>query len=105
MLCRVKLQYSVLFVILVARLSIALKYLFVPEYQNIFEDCQAAASNVLNIEGLFDMSELTLTSNDDTVLISGNLTYIWNIQPGDRVEVFLLNLLRVEQYLKLCFVI
>ncbi|XP_023179116.1 uncharacterized protein LOC111605018 [Drosophila hydei] len=76
-----------LFLILFARQASALKYLFVPEDDDFFADCPKSSSNVLNVHGMADMSKLTLARNNGKISISGNSTMIWNIKPGDRIEM------------------
>ncbi|XP_023179149.1 uncharacterized protein LOC111605045 [Drosophila hydei] len=79
--------YAVFFIILLVRQSSALKYLFVPENDEFFSDCSKQPDNVLNINGLFDMSNFTIMQKDGVIQMSGNSTVIWQIHPGDRIQV------------------
>lgn len=83
-----KFQCAVLFVILFPRQSRALRYIFDPEFDDFFDDCHNSASNVINIHELCDLSELTFMREDDKMSVVGNVTIKWNIQLGDRIEVF-----------------
>ncbi|XP_017965838.1 uncharacterized protein LOC108657693, partial [Drosophila navojoa] len=87
MMFRSAFLYSVLFLIVFIKISNTLKYLFVPENDEFFDDCSNQPNNVLNIHGLFDLSHFTITRQDDIIYMSGNATYMWNIQSVDRVEV------------------
>lgn len=74
-------------VIIFAICSSALNYIFVAENEDFFEDCVNSKSNVLNFDGIVNKSELSFTLHDEVILVSGNVTFIWDIQPGDRVQV------------------
>lgn len=76
-----------LFVILLATQSSGFKYKFIPDNYYIFDGCPNQRENVLNISAMFDSSNLSLASNDDIISVSGSVTYIWNIQRGDRILV------------------
>ncbi|EDW67110.1 uncharacterized protein [Drosophila virilis] len=83
---------QLLILILLEGQSSAIKYKFNPENEDIFTDCPNKPSNVLNVSGLFDTSESTFKTDFVSVRFSGNLTCVWNIQPGDRIQVsFVLN--------------
>ncbi|XP_023165308.2 uncharacterized protein LOC115483536 [Drosophila hydei] len=73
-------------VIIFAICSSALNYIFVAENEDFFEDCVNSKSNVLNFDGIVNKSELSFTLHDEVILVSGNVTFIWDIQPGDRVQ-------------------
>ncbi|XP_017856806.1 PREDICTED: uncharacterized protein LOC108609598 [Drosophila arizonae] len=82
-----KFLYAVLFLIFIVKISYALKYQFIPEDDEFFGDCSNQPNNVLNIYGVLDTSEFTVSRQDDIIYMSGNATYKWNIQPGDRIEM------------------
>ncbi|XP_064549144.1 uncharacterized protein LOC135435844 [Drosophila montana] len=82
-----KFVYQVLILILFGRQSSATKYKFLLENEDIFTDCPNKPSNVHNINGVFDTSEGTFETDFVTVLFTGNLTCVWNIQPGDRIQM------------------
>lgn len=71
-----------------AHYSSALKYRFILENDEIFDECTNEPEGVLDIHGLFDLSDLRFEMGSDTVSVSGNNTLIWDIQPSDRLEVF-----------------
>ncbi|XP_030241129.1 uncharacterized protein LOC115562993 [Drosophila navojoa] len=85
MLFQIKFQYAIFGAILFTWQSSALKYLFVPEDDQFYSECQNSALNVLNVHEMSDMSELTFTREDDKITVLGNASFKWNIQPGDRV--------------------
>ncbi|KAM8716333.1 hypothetical protein ACLKA7_003246 [Drosophila subpalustris] len=72
-----------------AHYSSALKYRFVPENDDIFSACPNQPKNVLDLNGLFDLSEIQFNLASGFVMVSGNVTSVWNIQPSDRIEVSL----------------
>ncbi|XP_017857718.1 PREDICTED: uncharacterized protein LOC108610241 [Drosophila arizonae] len=81
-----KFLYPLCIVILLAICSSALKYIFVPENEDFFQDCPNEKSNVLNVNQAADMSHMTFTIHDDVILVSGNATYTWMIEVGDRIQ-------------------
>ncbi|XP_030080420.1 uncharacterized protein LOC111605043 [Drosophila hydei] len=85
MLLQSKYLYVVYFISLLVRQSSALKYLFVPENDELYGDCQNQPNNVLNVHEMSDLSELSFTREDDKILVFGNCTFKWNIQHGDRI--------------------
>lgn len=84
---KMKLLYPLCTVILLAIDSSALNYVFVPENEDFFEDCSNAKSNVLNVREVVDMSHITFTAHDDVILVSGNVTFSWMIEAGERIQV------------------
>lgn len=57
------------------------------EDERITSDCQNEPPKTLNIDGLFDMSNIDFEMAEDGVQLSGYKTVVWDIQPTDRVEV------------------
>lgn len=57
------------------------------EDERITSDCQNEPPETLNIDGLFDMSNINFEMAEDGVQLSGYKTVVWDIQPTDRVEV------------------
>ncbi|XP_060647098.1 uncharacterized protein LOC132785122 [Drosophila nasuta] len=51
----------------------------------IFSDCRDQPDGVLNINGMWDFTELTIESQSDQIKVSGNTTSVWDIQLADRV--------------------
>ncbi|KAH8264138.1 hypothetical protein KR038_003458, partial [Drosophila bunnanda] len=60
-------------------------YQFTLEDENIYSDCINAPPGSRNISGLFDLSRMTFTMDENGVYIEGNLTIVWNVQPTDNV--------------------
>ncbi|XP_030564464.1 uncharacterized protein LOC115765180 isoform X2 [Drosophila novamexicana] len=81
-----KFVYQVLILILFERQSSALKYKFIPENEDLVTDCPNKPSNVHNFNGLFDTSDSTFKTDFVSVRFAGNLTCVWNIQSGDRIQ-------------------
>ncbi|EDW03670.1 GH11360 [Drosophila grimshawi] len=79
-------MFVVVFLILFLNQSSAIKYRFYFENEGVFSDCANEPRSVKNIEGLLDLSEVTFKYNSEFLAASGNLTYVWDIQPGDRVQ-------------------
>jgi len=67
--------------------SMEIKYKFTMEDERIFTACRDEPPEILDINGLFDISQNTFHMNESGVTISGNATVIWDIQPSDRVQV------------------
>lgn len=67
--------------------SIEVSYEFTMEDERITSDCQNETPETLNIDGLFDMSNIDFEMAEDGVQLSGYKTVVWDIQPTDRVEV------------------
>ncbi|KAH8346877.1 hypothetical protein KR059_001526 [Drosophila kikkawai] len=55
--------------------------------ENIFSACPDTAPGTLDIHGFFDLSECLTTLEEDGIIISGNTTFIWDIQPQDRIKM------------------
>lgn len=55
--------------------------------EDIFTACPDAAPGTLDIHGLLDLSEYSSSLVENGVIVSGNQTLIWDIQPQDRVKV------------------
>ncbi|EDW03668.1 uncharacterized protein LOC6561662 [Drosophila grimshawi] len=81
-----KIVFEVVLLILFLNQSSAIKYRFNFENEGVFSDCANEPRSVKNMEGLADLSEMTFKYNMEFVALSGNITYIWDIQPGDRVQ-------------------
>lgn len=96
MLFQLKFQYAIFGAILFTWQSSALKYLFIPEDDQFYSECENSADNVLNVHEMSDMSELTFIREGDKLAVSGNASFKWNIQPGDRVWVLPAKILLVE---------
>ncbi|KAH8416702.1 hypothetical protein KR222_008580 [Zaprionus bogoriensis] len=52
----------------------------------IYEECENQPENVLNINGLFDLSNFHKEFDEDEVRISGNISTVWDIERTDRVQ-------------------
>ncbi|KAH8359603.1 hypothetical protein KR093_007785 [Drosophila rubida] len=59
------------------------------EDDEVYSECPNQPSNVLNVSGLMNLSELTIDSQVGQMQISGNLTMQWDIQKSDRIQVIL----------------
>ncbi|KAH8281034.1 hypothetical protein KR054_007294 [Drosophila jambulina] len=55
--------------------------------EGLFTACSDPAPGTLDIHGYVDSSEFSTTLEADGLLMSGNITNIWDIQPQDRVQV------------------
>ncbi|XP_030387683.1 uncharacterized protein LOC115634231 [Scaptodrosophila lebanonensis] len=64
---------------------LAADYEMILEDPEIFNDCSDAPPGALDVHGMFDLEHLTLTLDGDIVHVKGNVTTIWDVQPGDRV--------------------
>ncbi|XP_017031277.1 uncharacterized protein CheB98a [Drosophila kikkawai] len=48
--------------------------------------CKEPAPGRLNIDGFMDLSEISTTLNEHGVVLAGNVTFVWGIQPQDRIK-------------------
>ncbi|KAH8241282.1 hypothetical protein KR032_007024, partial [Drosophila birchii] len=61
-------------------------------YELVFSDgdlhssCKDVAPGTLDVHGLFDISEITTSLEEGGMRISGNFTFVWDIQPQDRIK-------------------
>ncbi|EDW48149.1 uncharacterized protein LOC6609451 [Drosophila sechellia] len=67
--------------------SIGVNYEFSLEDERVTSDCQNEPPETLNIDGMFDMSNMNFEMAEDGVTLSGYKTVVWDIQPTDRVEL------------------
>ncbi|XP_030387925.1 uncharacterized protein LOC115634381 [Scaptodrosophila lebanonensis] len=68
---------------------LAVDYEFILEDPEVFNECSDAPPGTLDIHGLFDFEHLTITQVEEKVHVKGNVTTIWDVQPGDRVAASL----------------
>ncbi|XP_030375944.1 uncharacterized protein LOC115625129 [Scaptodrosophila lebanonensis] len=68
---------------------LAVDYEFILEDPEIFNECSDAPPGSLDIHGLFDLGNLRLTQVEEKVHVKGNITTVWDVQPGDRVAASL----------------
>ncbi|XP_034484480.1 uncharacterized protein LOC117789559 [Drosophila innubila] len=52
----------------------------------VFDDCPDQPNGVLNIQGLFDFSELKFDLEVENVFIEGKATTVWDVQPTDIIQ-------------------
>lgn len=59
---------------------------------DIFNACENQPKNVLDINGLFDFANFhsQFDENGD-IIVSGNITTVWAVQPTDTIEVIIDN--------------
>nr|NP_652269.3 chemosensory protein A 98a [Drosophila melanogaster]AAF56814.3 chemosensory protein A 98a [Drosophila melanogaster] len=57
--------------------------------EEIFSSCPNPEPGTLDIHGLFDFSEFSTSLEADGLTVSGNQTLVWDIQRGDRVQLFI----------------
>ncbi|KAH8332507.1 hypothetical protein KR074_004464 [Drosophila pseudoananassae] len=55
--------------------------------EEIFSECQGMDAIFKNISYMFDFSHFNSTLRPDGMAVEGNLTVVWNIHPGDRIEL------------------
>jgi len=69
-----------------------IEYEFELEDEAIYTNCSDVPPGTLNINGLFDMTNLSTTMTPEGIILSGNMTNVFNAQPSDRIEVFRLGM-------------
>ncbi|XP_020809264.1 uncharacterized protein LOC110184954 [Drosophila serrata] len=55
--------------------------------EDIFSACSDTKPGTLDVNGFLDLSELFTTLQEDGIQVSGNMTFVWDIQPQDRVKM------------------
>jgi len=68
-------------------LSRAYKYNIILEDDEVFSKCENKQGNVLDLNGLLDLSELIIKPDFNKVSFSGNVSLMWDIQLSDRVQI------------------
>jgi len=67
--------------------SSAYKYKTIIQNDEVFDDCPNQPGGVLNVHGFFDFSELNFRLEGEKVILSGNLTTVWDVRPTDIIQV------------------
>ncbi|XP_062135820.1 uncharacterized protein LOC133845376 [Drosophila sulfurigaster albostrigata] len=88
----------VLFAVAIGVLSFTNAHRYNLEFEDdeLFSDCSNQPESVLNIHGLFNLTEWTIERPQDNLKCSGNFTTVWNIQKTDRIQASL-DLFRYER--------
>lgn len=61
---------------------------FVIEHENIVSDCEIMPPGFVTEDKFLDRSKLTFKrGGDGLITVSGNATFVWDIQSSDRIEV------------------
>ncbi|KAH8242756.1 hypothetical protein KR032_001880 [Drosophila birchii] len=81
------LTLQILILLKIVSLSVEFQYEFEFEDDQIYSKCLDNPNGAKGMEGLFDCSDFTMELNEEGVVISGNLTTVWDVDPTDRVEV------------------
>ncbi|KAH8263417.1 hypothetical protein KR044_008758 [Drosophila immigrans] len=81
-----KCELSLKLLILLLGLASAFKYRLDLENEDVFSDCPNQPSNVKGIREFFDFSELQTRQDGNKIMVSGNLTSMWDYDPTDRIE-------------------
>ncbi|XP_017006184.2 uncharacterized protein [Drosophila takahashii] len=76
-----------LVVLSVITLANGAKYELLILDEDIFSSCPDPADGTLDVNGLFDLSELTTSMDANGITVSGNATLKWDIQLEDRVQM------------------
>jgi len=85
-------NWMLLVIFEVVNLSMQIEYEFELEDESIYTNCSDVPPGTLNINGLFDMTHLSTTMTPEGIILSGNMTNVFNAQPSDRIEVFRLGM-------------
>ncbi|XP_016927514.2 uncharacterized protein CheB53a [Drosophila suzukii] len=80
-------KWMLLIIFEVVNLSMQIEYEFELEDESIYTNCSDVPPGTLNINGLFDMTNLSTTMTPEGIILSGNMTNVFNAQPSDRIEV------------------
>ncbi|KAH8326359.1 hypothetical protein KR067_005602 [Drosophila pandora] len=77
---------KILFILTILDYSEQTIYDLTIEDDNVFSDCLEKRPEYLGIDKLFDFSKLSYTMTEEGILVDGNITFWWDIDPKDRVE-------------------
>lgn len=83
-------KFYIVCVILISCFSYAYSYVYkaIPRNVDLFSPCENQPENVLDFNGFADLSSFHMDYNENgEIVISGNATTIWDIQPTDSIKV------------------
>ncbi|EDW91916.1 uncharacterized protein LOC6531401 isoform X1 [Drosophila yakuba] len=80
-------KFELILILKVVHLSQQINYEFELEDESIYTNCSGVPPGTLNIDGLFDLTNYSTTMTQDGILVSGNMTSVFNAQPSDRIEL------------------
>ncbi|XP_022227956.1 uncharacterized protein LOC111077838 [Drosophila obscura] len=64
----------------------AVMYELLLENEEVFTECQDNPKGYLNMGGFWDFSAFNLEMVEEGVILSGNITSVWNVQSTDYIE-------------------
>lgn len=78
---------KILFILQFVNNSVQTLYDMILEDERIFSDCQEKLPNHFGMDKLFDLSKMSCSMSEEGVLLEGNMTFWWDVDPKDRLEV------------------
>ncbi|KAH8337152.1 hypothetical protein KR059_001897 [Drosophila kikkawai] len=81
------LSRQILILVTIVSLTVEIQYEFEFEDDKIFTKCLDNPNGFKDIEGLFDLSNMTFEWGEEGIVVSGNMTTVWEVEPTDRIEV------------------
>lgn len=65
----------------------AADYEMILEDPDVFSPCTEPPPGSVGIHGVFNMDDLVISQEDETIHISENATTTWEVEPTDRISV------------------
>ncbi|XP_002137132.2 uncharacterized protein [Drosophila pseudoobscura] len=84
-MCR-KLLCRILILLIVLHYSMGVVYELLLEDEKVFTECTGKPKGYLNMSGFWDFTDLGLEMIEEGVIVSGNMTSTWKVDPTDRIE-------------------
>ncbi|KAH8292020.1 hypothetical protein KR054_003527 [Drosophila jambulina] len=83
---RSRLLNQILILLHFVSLSLEIQYEFELEDDQVYTKCLDNPNGLKGIEGMLDLSDLTLELGAEGIVVSGNVTTVWDVEPTDRIE-------------------
>nr|XP_044251618.1 uncharacterized protein LOC108063537 [Drosophila takahashii] len=84
------LKVVLLVVFFIITLTTGAKYELTVLDEDVFSSCPDPAPGTLDVNGLFDLSELSTSMDANGITVIGNSTLIWDIKQEDRIQLLYL---------------
>ncbi|KAH8360932.1 hypothetical protein KR200_011852, partial [Drosophila serrata] len=83
---RSRLPKQILILLKIVSLSLAILYEFEFEDDEVFTKCLDTPDGFKDKHGLFDFTNFSFEMGAEGVVVSGNFTSVWDVEPTDRIE-------------------
>ncbi|KAH8264305.1 hypothetical protein KR038_006358 [Drosophila bunnanda] len=80
------LTWQILILLRIVSPSTEIQYEFELEDDHVITKCLDDPKGFKDMNGLFDLSNLSFELGEEGVVVGGNLTSVWDVEPTDRIE-------------------